>query len=383
MFQLENLVFSSLRSANVEEGSVLLAAVSGGADSTALLAALAALRGEGGFRLNALHVNHSLRGGESRADADAVTALCGGLDVPCRVVTAAEGLIEREARRTGRGIEAAARDFRHARLREEADRLGACFILVAHTRDDMLENVLLRILRGSGPAGLAAMPERNGRLLRPLITVNRAGIMDYLLKRGLLWREDSSNNDERYLRNRIRRRLAPLLDEYFPDWRQAVAALAETQALTAEFLSAEAARRINWEERAGAKLCCGLKEFAAESQIIREEALFWAHDRIVSVDAADENGGNVDTDEPLRPSAAVSAPPPRRIVVRKAAQILGSIELEAEAGIISAAPCKRRSSEECVSLLIDKPGVYRFKNLSIECIEGHDSSYRFIIREVL
>jgi tRNA(Ile)-lysidine synthase len=380
MLQLENIVLDSLKAAGVKSGDILLAAVSGGADSTAALAVLAALRAECGFYLYTLHIDHGLRGRESRADAFAVDALCKEFDMPCRIVTAAEGLIEKEARRLG--LEAAARNFRHAALQDEAERLNARFIVIAHNRDDMLENILLRILRGSGPAGLAAMPERNGRILRPLIKVNRAGIMEYLLKRGLSWREDSSNNDERYLRNRIRRRLAPLLDEYFPDWRQAVAALAETQALTAEFLSAEAARRINWEEKAGAKLCCDLKEFAAESQIIREEALFLAHDRIVSIGAANETGGGVDTDEPPRPSAALPAPP-RRAVVRKAAQILGSIELEAQSGIISAAPCKRRSSEECLSLLIDKPGVYKFKNLSIECIEGHDSSYRFIIREIL
>jgi tRNA(Ile)-lysidine synthase len=379
MLQLESIVLDSLKAAGVKNGDILLVAVSGGADSTAALAVLAALRAECGFYLYALHVDHGLRGSESRADAFAVDALCKEFDIPCRIVTAAEGLIEKESRRIG--IEAAARDFRHAVLRDEAEWLNARFIVIAHNRDDMLENVLLRILRGAGPAGLAAIPERNGRILRPLITVNRAGIMEYLLKRGLSWREDSSNNDESYLRNRIRRRLAPLLDEYFPDWRQAVAALAETQALTAEFLSAEAVRRINWKERAGAKLCCSLKEFAAESQIIREEALFLAHDRIVSVGAADENGEFIDTDEPLRPSGTVSAP--RRAVVRKAAQALGSIEIEAQAGVISAAPCKRRSSEECTSLLIDRPGVYKLKNLYIECIEGHGSAYRFIVREIL
>jgi tRNA(Ile)-lysidine synthase len=378
MFQLEKIVLDSLKTAGVKNCDVLLVAVSGGADSTAALAALAVLRAEYGFCLYALHVDHALRGDESRADAVAVDVLCKEFDISCRTVTAAEGLIEEEARRIG--LEAAARNFRHTALRDEAERLSARFIIIAHNRDDMLENILLRIMRGSGPAGLAAMPERNKRILRPLITVNRAGIIDYLLKRGLSWREDSSNSDERYLRNRIRRRLTPFLDEYFPDWRKAVTALAETQALTAEFLGAEAARRINWEEKPGDKLCCSLKEFVAESQIIREEAIFLAYDRIASITASNENGVGIDTDRPLPPSAAVSAPP-RRSVVRKTARILGSMEIEAEAGVISAVPRKRRLSEECASLLIDKPGVYRFKNLSIECIEGLDSVYRFIIRE--
>ncbi|MDR1256376.1 MAG: tRNA lysidine(34) synthetase TilS [Spirochaetaceae bacterium] len=375
MFQLEKIVFSSLRSAGVEEGAVLLAAVSGGADSTAMLAALAALRGEGGFRLHALHIDHGLRGGESRADAAAAAALCESLDVPCRVVTAATGLIEREARRTGRGIEAAARDFRHARLREEADRLGACFILVAHTRDDMLENTLLRILRGAGPAGLAAMPERNGRVLRPLITARRAGITAYLNERGLSWREDSSNADERYLRNRVRRRLVPLLDEHFPEWRQSVTALAETQSVTAEFLAEEAARRIVWEESAGGGLRCVLDRFAAESQIIREEAFFLACDRIT----AKQNGdGGDEADLPPPPS-----PPPRRAAVRdfarKIARSFGDVEFEACNGAVTATPSKQRPLEECASILIDGPGVYRLGNIAIDCIPVSGGSYRLMV----
>jgi tRNA(Ile)-lysidine synthase len=108
---LEKTVLSSLEAAAVKPEDTLLAAVSGGADSTALLASLAALRGEGGegggclrFRLCALHVDHALRGEESRADAASVAALCDNLDVPCRVVTAPDGFIQEEARRRGNGI---------------------------------------------------------------------------------------------------------------------------------------------------------------------------------------------------------------------------------------------------------------------------------------
>ncbi|MDR1362733.1 MAG: tRNA lysidine(34) synthetase TilS [Spirochaetaceae bacterium] len=373
MLQFEKIIQDSLKAAGVKDGDTLLAAISGGADSTALLSALSALRDNaGGFKLYALHVDHALRGDESRGDAIAAAALCENFNTPCRVITAEEGLIEKMARRIG--IEAAARDFRHTALREEADRLNARFILIAHNRDDMLENTLLRILRGSGPAGLAAMPARNGRILRPLITVSRAEIIDYLLKRGLSWREDSSNKDERYLRNRVRRRLVPLLDEYFSDWRQNISALAETQALTAEFLTKEAARRINWQEIPGGKLCCDIRRFAAESQIVREEALFLAHDSITARKNSDDA---TDVDAPLPPSAA-----PRRAALRGAARMLGSMTLEASNNVITAAPCKRRSSEECTSILIDKPGIYRLKKLSIECIAGADSSYRLIVREI-
>ncbi|MDR0408838.1 MAG: tRNA lysidine(34) synthetase TilS, partial [Spirochaetaceae bacterium] len=292
-----------------------------------------------------------------------------------RIVTAPKGSIEKAARRTG--IEAAARDFRHATLRKEAENLNARFILIAHTRDDMLENTLLRILRGAGPAGLAMIPERNGFILRPLISVSRAEIIEYLSERGFSWREDSSNKDERYLRNRVRRRLKPLLDEYFPDWRQNIAALAETQAIIAEFLYDEVSRRIDWKEGSGGKLNCALQKFAAESQIIREEALFIAHDSVTARKSDDGDGADVDT------ARRIIAP--RRASLRKAAITLGSMEVAAQDGIVTASPSKQYPLEECASILIDKPGVYRLKNLSIECVAEcaavSGQSCRLIVRE--
>jgi tRNA(Ile)-lysidine synthase len=390
VYKLEKIVLDSLLAAAVKECDLLLAAVSGGADSTALLAALATLCSDGAerrFHLAALHVDHALRGDESLRDAAAAAALSENLNVPCRVVTAAAGFIEGEARRTGRGVEAAARDFRHKALREEAERLGARFIVIAHTHDDMLENTLLRALRGAGPAGLAAMPERNGRILRPLITVSRACITEYLHKRGLTWREDSSNADERYLRNRIRRRLVPLLDEHFSGWRQNIAALAETQALTAEFLGAEAERRIRWEPDGGGKLICPLRRFVEESQILREEAVFLAYDRI----AAEKNAGERGVDAPP-PASTTPRRGPVRNFARKIAETFGGVELEANASDLSASERKQKPLEQCTSILINKPGVYRFKNFSIECLDvpaagsaadGKTSrgTYRFIVRE--
>jgi tRNA(Ile)-lysidine synthase len=378
VYKLEKIVLDSLEAAAVKEDDVLLAAFSAGADSTALLAALAAPRR---FRLHALHVDHALRGDESRSDAAAAAAFCERLGVPCRVVTAEEGLIEREARRTRRGIEAAARDFRHSALREEAGRLGARFITIAHNHDDMLENTLLRILRGAGPAGLAAMPERKDLILRPLITVSRACITGYLHQRGFSWREDSSNTDERYLRNRIRRHLKPLLDEHFPQWRQNIAALAETQALTAEFLGKEAARRIDWRADGDGSLTCPLDRFVEESQILREEALFLAYDRITEVEIAEDCGA--DTQPP-------ESAPPRRVTARnfarKVVKTFGGVDLAAREGLVSASAHKQKPLEECASILINKPGIYRFENFSIECLAVSQSGntgpvYRFIIRK--
>jgi tRNA(Ile)-lysidine synthase len=383
MHNLEQKVLSALdAAANGTNGGVLLAAVSGGADSTAMLAALARLREARDFKLAALHIDHSLRAEESREDAEAAAALCESLDVPCRVVTAEAGLIGNEAHRTGRGIEASARDFRHKALQDEAHRLGARFVLIAHTRDDSLENTLIRVLRGAGPAGLAVMPQIAGNILRPLLAARRAEIVEYLSWHGLSWREDSSNSDERYLRNRVRRRLVPLLDEHFPDWRTALEALARTQTLAADFLREEAHKRITWE-KTGEKLSVPLECFLAESQIIREEALFEACDSISIAEDGDC------PDAPSTPPA-----PPRRAPLRafarnplaenagkKKAVTVGGIELTADGRTVSAAASRKKPLEKGASILIQKPGIYKIGSLTIECLaDKTGGNYRFIVR---
>ncbi|MDR3147595.1 MAG: tRNA lysidine(34) synthetase TilS [Treponema sp.] len=278
----------------LDAGLTLLAAVSGGADSSAMLLALARLREAAGFTLRVAHVEHGIRpAGESRGDARAVEALCAGLGLPCRVLSIPAGLVARYALRRGTGIEAAARRFRYRLLRQEAARCGAAAIVTAHTADDALELYLMRILRGSGPAGLRRMPFRRDfcgppqgamRILRPLLALSRADVEAYL--RGIPWRSDATNADERFLRNRIRRSLVPLLNERFPGWKGGLEALADTQALAADFIEAEARRRLVWSwavpgseappKRAhgSEELRCAAALFLGEAPIVREEALF-------------------------------------------------------------------------------------------------------------
>jgi tRNA(Ile)-lysidine synthase len=110
----------------------------------------------------------------------------------------------------------------------------------------MLETVLMRALRGSGPSGLGAMPVSRGRILRPLITLSRQDVIGYLAEKGITWREDSTNTNVQFLRNRIRHHLIPNLDEHFPQWRGGIAAMGETQSLAAEFIRSEAIGRIKW-----------------------------------------------------------------------------------------------------------------------------------------
>ena len=217
----------------------LLVGLSGGLDSTVLLHALAQARGDRSG-LRALHVHHGLL---PQADAwrEHCRRLCADLGVEF-VLSRVE--VERNS---GLGLEAAARQVRHAAF-ASALREGEALVL-AHHRDDQAETVLLRLLRGSASGGLAAMrAERSfgdNTLLRPLLGVDRADLLAYAQARGLAWCEDPSNADTGPDRNFLRHRVLPLLGER---WPQASIALSRSAALLEEdagLLESEAARRLD------------------------------------------------------------------------------------------------------------------------------------------
>jgi tRNA(Ile)-lysidine synthase len=255
-----------------------------------MLAALSRLREAGGFTLRAVHVEHGIRPPEeSRGDARAVLALCAGLGLGCRVLSVRPGRAAEYARRRGTGMEAAARHFRYRALLKEALRCGAAAVVTAHTGDDALELCLMRILRGSGPGGLGRMPPSRTitvdktplRILRPLLGLYRGDVESYLAGRGLSWRGDATNSDERFFRNRIRAALVPFLDRRFPGWKRSLEALGDTQNLAAGFIDAEARRRLSWEWKDSPPGGSGRSRelqsggnFFDLPLIIREEALF-------------------------------------------------------------------------------------------------------------
>jgi len=196
----------------------VLVAVSAGPDSTALLAALAALRAAGLVGdLHALHVDHGLRAGGDE-DAAACRVTCQRLGVPFQAVRVTVG---------AGNLQAAARAARYAALRGEAARVGAARIATGHTRTDQAETVLLRLARGAGARGLSAIPARRGRLIRPLLDRSRAEGLAFLARSGLAFRDDPSNATPRYARNRLRQRLWPLLLELNPAIEAALARTAD------------------------------------------------------------------------------------------------------------------------------------------------------------
>lgn len=215
-------------------GERVIVAVSGGADSVALLRALVALRrAQATGRLIAAHFNHRLRGDESNDDERFVVDLAAELGIES--VTAAGATIEM-ARERGDGLEEAARELRYRFLIDTAHRCGARYIATAHTRDDQAETLLQRITRGTGLAGLGGIARARGLdgdtlgLIRPMLAVRRSEVLAYLATLGQTYRTDSSNTDRAYTRNRVRHDLLPLLErEYNPQIVDALARLA-TQA---------------------------------------------------------------------------------------------------------------------------------------------------------
>lgn len=199
-------------------GDRVAVAVSGGADSVALLCLLLELRAELGIVLSVAHVNHKLRGDESNEDERFVAKLARQHGLELHV---------REARvdgSDGSGIEAAARELRYGFFRQLARDGRVSKIATAHTLDDQAETVLLRIFRGTGIRGLAGIHPRiviedQGRVLgevvRPLLGFRRARLLEFLRERGQSWRDDLSNRDIAFLRNRVRHRLLPLIGEEF------------------------------------------------------------------------------------------------------------------------------------------------------------------------
>ncbi len=220
---LDRILRTVAEHAQITPGDAVGIAVSGGADSVCLLHALADLRTALGIaRLHVLHLNHGLRGAESDADADFVARLAKSMNLDCVVELA--NLHDAG----GTNLEQNAREARIDFFRRAMADSGLQRIATAHTRDDQAETVLYRLMRGSGTAGLSGIRPvtRDGRI-RPLLDCSRAEVEEFLRSRGLSWREDQSNADRRFARNRIRHELLPLLErDYSPAIREILAATA-------------------------------------------------------------------------------------------------------------------------------------------------------------
>lgn len=212
------------------KGECILAAVSGGADSLCLLMILLELRQMMQFRLCAVHVEHGIRGADSRKDALFVENFCREHQVPCRIFHCNALEYSREHKMT---VEEGARKLRYEFFDQAAGEFGADKIAVAHNRNDCAETMLFHLIRGTGLKGLRGIRPVRGKIIRPLLCAERKEIEAYLAAAGQAFCQDKTNEELDYARNKLRRQVFPILEEVNS---QAAAHMNQAAAMTAEVL---------------------------------------------------------------------------------------------------------------------------------------------------
>lgn len=214
--------------AMINNGDCIVVAVSGGPDSVALLHILFSLKGQYGWSLVVAHVNHRFRGEESDREADFVAELAASLGLPCEV-----GVIDVPAyiAQSGLNGQAAAREKRYEFLHSVAEQYGAQRIALAHHAGDQAETVLMRLIRGTGPSGLAGIPARRKEkyveLIRPLLRIKKEDLLAYCQNHQISYCTDSSNLKRNYFRNVIRLDVLPYLQQFNEQLPDALCRLAE------------------------------------------------------------------------------------------------------------------------------------------------------------
>ncbi len=242
MTKLEKKLRASLRKLEIGKQDRILVAASGGADSTALLDALA--RWKKSDQLFAAHLNHLLRGAESDADETFVRAITGQLNVP--VFIARENVAACAAQEK-KNLEATARRLRYEFLQRAAEQCQASVIVTAHTHDDQVETLMMRLLRGTSAAGLRGIHAQfslsnSVRLVRPMLEITRVEVIEHCERYQLKFRDDSSNASSEFTRNRIRHEVLPLLQTLNPDFGSTLIRTAFQLNEDDEHLQSEAAR---------------------------------------------------------------------------------------------------------------------------------------------
>ena len=222
----------------LETGATVTVALSGGADSVALLYCLLELQKERSFNLNAAHLNHMLRGEESLRDENFVKELCDKLNIQlfCESIDVAA-----EAQKSGESIELAARKIRYDFL----TRVSTGVIATAHTASDSFETMLFNLSRGTAINGLCGIPPKRDNLIRPLIYCTRADVEKYCSQNGIAYVTDSTNLTDDYTRNKIRHNVIPVLKGINPSAEQAVMRTALSLSEDADFLNCVARDALN------------------------------------------------------------------------------------------------------------------------------------------
>lgn len=232
-----NLLSAAADYQMLQRGDRVLIALSGGADSTALAVLLNEQTDKLGISLHAAHLNHCLRGDESDRDENHVRNLCKRIGLP---LTVERIDVAKAAAEDGGGIEETARRIRYAFLERVSDSLGCTKIATAHNLNDNAETVIMNLIRGTGLRGLTGIPPVRGRIIRPLLYCSRESIESFLKDRDIEFVTDHTNFDTKFLRNRIRHRILPLLCEINPLFVDNITEFTKLLRSDAEYLEATA-----------------------------------------------------------------------------------------------------------------------------------------------
>jgi len=240
---IENKVLDSILKNNlIRKNDKILVGVSGGIDSTALLYILNAIKKTLNIKLHAAHLNHKIRGKQSDQDALFVRNICRKLGIPC---TVEEFDVPGFAKQKGLNLEDAARQMRYEFFERVAARYGADKIAVGHTADDNIETFIMKLIRGSGLQGLEGIPQVRGKVIRPLLGIFRKELEDYLKQKGIKAREDKTNKDTKYLRNRVRLDLIPELSKYNRNIKDVILRTIRTVRKDRDFIEGEASKALD------------------------------------------------------------------------------------------------------------------------------------------
>ncbi len=238
---MENIVRHSIEHERlVPAYTRVLVALSGGADSTALLFALYRLAPQLGFRIAAAHLNHRIRP-RAAADAASVAGLCFRLGIP--VVFCAENVPD-YARTHKMGLEEAGRELRYRFLRVAAQCTGSTRIATAHHLNDQAETLIMRLARGTSVSGLKGIPMINLPFVRPMLKVERSLVEGYLEQHGLTYVDDESNSDCSFTRNRVRHKVLPLIEQVHPQAQRQLAQLAQQVSVEEDYWALEVERHL-------------------------------------------------------------------------------------------------------------------------------------------
>ncbi|MEW5814251.1 MAG: tRNA lysidine(34) synthetase TilS, partial [Spirochaetota bacterium] len=246
---LEDTFVQFLEDYSIKRNVSILIGFSGGPDSTALLALFSKVSARWNIHLECAYVDHGIRTeAELHEDYRIVRQNADFFRTKLTILKVPPGKIQAVSRRERRSVEEVARLFRFKMLSKLLLERKFEYLALGHTMDDHLETMIMHFFQGSGAAGLKGIPQIHGRIIRPLLRCRKTDLVDYLKGQQIPWAADLSNLQDVFLRNRVRKRLIPAVEEIFPGYRNSLAVLAYKMKLTEHFIAHYAARVLCWEK---------------------------------------------------------------------------------------------------------------------------------------